>query len=367
MIGILILFGIFILFAIILSFYLLKYHSQKSLTPFTFQSYSFNPKNNKIPTEDACILKEESKVYMTFIVPAYNEEKRIERMLENTLSYCLNRYENTKDTLKPFTFEIIVVDDGSKDKTRDVVVGVIQKYNLGNADTNCLLLLPLIINQGKGFAVKQGVLRSRGSRILMLDADGATEIKDIEKLESALNTFRQEDLLQCESTHLKNQTKNTSPSPSFNVALGSRRQLESDADRHWLRNLMSVGFNFLVKYISGIHSVKDTQCGFKMFDRSAARYLFINQHCERWCFDIDLLILCQYHRNPEIKIKEVPVRWQEIAGSHLTIGGLLGILRDLFLIRLYYELGFWKILGYNGLTQEGSNKLWIKGYEKIAH
>ncbi len=85
--------------------------------------------------------------------------------------------------------------------------------------------------------------------------------------------------------------------------------------------------------------IKDTQCGFKIFTRDAAKLIFPTQHLERWAFDIELLFLCAAKGIP---IKEVPVTWQEVDGSHLNIvDASLQMLRDMLLIKFLYTCRLW--------------------------
>eukprot|EP00750_Incisomonas_marina_P026199 INCI5881.6.p1 GENE.INCI5881.6~~INCI5881.6.p1 ORF type:complete len:286 (+),score=53.07 INCI5881.6:117-974(+) len=116
---------------------------------------------------------------VSLVVPAWNEEKRIPPMLDATLAYFKRRLK-----LEPnLTYEIIIVDDGSSDHTCNVVEGYISRHPEG---TERIRLLKLVHNRGKGGAVREGMLRARGSRVLMVDADGATEIADLDKLEATL-------------------------------------------------------------------------------------------------------------------------------------------------------------------------------------
>ena len=149
----------------------------------------------------------------------------------------------------------------------------------------------------------------------MVDADGATRFADFENLEKA--------------------------SRSFQVVFGSRHHLqdgEAVAKRNLLRNVLMHCFHFLVNLIVGT-SVKDTQCGFKLFSRDSARLLFPGLHLKRWAFDIELVVLC---RILNLEISEVPVNWTEIAGSKLNIiSSSIQMLRDMAAVRLFYFLGLW--------------------------
>jgi len=155
--------------------YITLYIRAKNLiTPYKFQDYQFTKINNFSPP--TVTIFDEPTLYLTIVAPAYNEEERICSMLDETLQYLETRQKEDSK----FTFEIIIVNDGSKDKTIDVVEKYIAKKDQGR---DILRLLNLKQNRGKGFAVKQGVIKSRGKFILMADADAATDIKDLSKLE----------------------------------------------------------------------------------------------------------------------------------------------------------------------------------------
>jgi dolichyl-phosphate beta-glucosyltransferase len=250
--------------------------------------------------------------YLSLIVPAYNEELRMEGMLNEALKYLLEREKDAS-----FTFEIIIVDDGSKDATAKVAMEYVKKYS-----SDVVRLMKLSANQGKGGAVQQGMLHARGKYLLMVDSDGATRIEDLIQLEDRLKLVEKDGL---------------------GIAVGSRAQYEKKAlaERAWYRNILMIGFHFLVSTLC-VRGIRDTQCGFKLFSRRAAQYIFPNQHLRRWSFDVELLYLAQHSPIP-ISIEEVPVRWMEIDGSKLNVAtATLQMGRDLFVIRLCYLLGFWR-------------------------
>jgi dolichyl-phosphate beta-glucosyltransferase len=165
--------------------------------------------------------------------------------------------------------------------------------------------------------VKYGCLFARGEYIIFADADGATDINSLESVFDAC----------------KKNAKN-----GLSCAIGSRNEEGSDADRTAIRRFLSWGMNTLVQFILK-NDIKDTQCGFKMFTRPAAKVIFPTQHLERWAFDIEVLFLCGAKRIP---IVEVPVKWEEIDGSKLNIiDATLQMARDMFLIKLLYTSRAW--------------------------
>lgn len=290
--------------ALLVGYFALFLYAKNIITPFKLKEYPFSKINNYQPPYTTIF--DSPSLYLTIIAPAYNEQDRISEMLDETLKYLEER--QTKD--KNFTFEIIIVNDGSKDKTAEVVEQYITKNDKGR---DILRLINFSKNRGKGFAVKQGVLKSRGKLILFADSDAATDIKDFNKLEDKIQ----------------------------DVAIGSRAHLkENKVQRNFFRNLVSNMSHILTRYVTGIYVAKDTQCGFKLFQREVAKILFLNLNSDRWCFDIDLLYMCQ---KLGYNVQEIPVNWQEKEGSKLTIYGMATTARDLLLVRLYYEFGFWKI------------------------
>ncbi|XP_035756169.1 dolichyl-phosphate beta-glucosyltransferase isoform X5 [Egretta garzetta] len=198
---------------------------------------------------------------LSVVVPSYNEEDRCKIFLvlrKRRKSICC--YSNNAEKRDPsFTYEVIVVDDGSKDQTTKVAMKYCRKYG-----SDKVRVLTLVKNRGKGGAVRMGVFSSRGEKILMADADGATKFADIEKVEEGL--------------------KNLQPWPNqMAISCGSRAHLEKDsiAKRSYFRTLLMYGFHFLVWFLC-VKEIRDTQCGFKLLTRKAASRTFSTLHIERW-------------------------------------------------------------------------------------
>lgn len=258
-------------------------------------------------------LYDPASVTFSLIVPAYNEEGRMHTMMEDTLKYLQKKFpQNRKE------YEIIIVDDGSRDGTTQEAL----KYS-ERLTTEVVRVLTLKQNQGKGGAVQQGMLHARGQYLLMVDADGASEIRDLDKMEQRLKAVEKD---------------------GHGIAVGSRAHMAEDAvaKRKWYRNILMYGFHFVVTVIGGIKNIKDTQCGFKLFTRKTAQVLFFNQRLRRWCFDIELLHVAQ--RLGYIPTVEVPISWQEIPGSKLNlIESSFQMGRDVLLIRCAYTFGLWSV------------------------
>ncbi|KAM4796373.1 dolichyl-phosphate beta-glucosyltransferase [Rhinophrynus dorsalis] len=251
---------------------------------------------------------------LSVVVPSYNEETRLPVMMDEALEFLEQRQKKRPS----FSYEVIVVDDGSKDKTSEVAMKYCKKYG-----SDKVRVLTLIKNRGKGGAVRMGVLVSRGKTILMADADGATKFADLENVEAGLEKLK--------------------PWPDqMAISCGSRAHLEQDsiAQRSVFRTFLMYGFHFLVWFLC-VRGVKDTQCGFKLFTREAAARTFSALHVDRWAFDVELLYIAQCLKIP---VAEVAVNWTEIEGSKLVpFWSWLQMGRDLLFIRLRYLTGAWKI------------------------
>lgn len=228
---------------------------------------------------------------VSVIIPAFNEELRLAGGLLPMLKVLRERGE---------PFEIIVVDDGSSDGT----AGIVNTFHSGYPEVR---LERFSENRGKGAAVRHGMLAARGRYLLLADADGATPAEEILRLRARIEEGAQ-------------------------VAIGSRRRQDEDSSvtSPWHRRLLRFCFNMPVRLFL-FDGIADTQCGFKMFTAEAARYLFSQQQCERFSFDLELLYLAKRGGLP---IAEVPVSWNNVEGSkvHLLKDGLR-MLRDIFVIR----------------------------------
>jgi glycosyltransferase involved in cell wall biosynthesis len=202
----------------------------------------------------------------TFVLPAYNESERLSESIPKVLDYVRGR---------GFAAEIIVVNDGSTDATADVVRGFAAKDPM-------IVLLENPGNRGKGYSVRNGMLHARGDVALFTDADLSSPITEADKLFTALNA-------------------------GADVAIGSRwlqRELQTER-QPLLRQLYGRLFNLGLRIVLGLR-YKDTQCGFKAFNRRAIETVFTRQHIERWGFDPELLFLADTFK---LKTKEVPVEW----------------------------------------------------------
>ncbi len=224
-----------------------------------------------------------------------------------------------------YTWEIIIVNDGSKDGTKDIALN--EYVSVYGAER--VRLLQSHANGGKGAAVRKGVMRARGKWVLMADADGATRFADVAALHAAA----------------KGAAAGGGGGGGGNAfALGSRAHMHKAAGgpkRSPLRRFLMWGFHSAIQLMLGGTPIEDTQCGFKLFTRAAARTLFSNLHIERWAFDVELVYIAA---RKGIPMAEVPVAWQEVAGSKLDPAtATVQMLRDIIVIRLAYMAGLWTL------------------------
>lgn len=211
---------------------------------------------------------EYDKIYLSIVIPAYNEEPNLSFTLQDIAGYL-----KTKD----FSYEIIVVDDGSSDKTAEIASGLGHNFN-------SFTLLENLTNRGKGYTVKRGVLAAKGKIILFMDADNSTRIDQLEKLMPALKEGN-------------------------DVVIASRRVpgAEIETLQPLYRIILGNIYILLSRLILGT-TVQDYNCGFKLYTKDAAKLLFFRLTRDGWSFDSELIFLISKFN---LKIKEVPVRWKD--------------------------------------------------------
>jgi len=232
---------------------------------------------------------------ISVVVPAKDEELRLPQFMQALIAYC---------QASLLRYEIIVVDDGSTDKTADVVLSFQKSFP-------DLTLLKLGRNHGKGYAVKQGLLASHGNIALFMDADGSTPPSEIEK-------------------NLKFLSEN------YDIVIGSRVLPSNASQVKALLYRKSMGwiFNSLVSTFL-IKGIKDTQCGFKMFRREIIRPLWENIQIQGFGFDLEVLFLAQ---QMNYKIKEVAVNWTHVENSKINlVKDSWRMLVNIFQIRSRYK------------------------------
>ncbi len=239
---------------------------------------------------------------LSIIIPAYNEEARLPSTLLEVTNYL------AASEWRPA--EVLVVDDGSNDRT----VEIAHQY----AQQGCpVRVLRNPGNRGKGFAVRHGMQEGVGDWLLFSDADLSTPIEEIEKLWDAVQGDKAA------------------------VAIGSRALDRSLIGVHQpvFRERAGQVFNWVMQRSLGL-PLRDTQCGFKLFRQDAARAVFERQKLDRFSFDAEALFLA---RKLGFRISEVPVRWNDVAGSKVSVAsGARGFL-DLVRVRLNDMRGIYKL------------------------
>ncbi|MGH9664809.1 MAG: dolichyl-phosphate beta-glucosyltransferase [Bryobacteraceae bacterium] len=231
---------------------------------------------------------------LSIVIPAYNEEKRLPATLDAILAYL------SRQTFSPL--EVIVVDDGSRDKT----VEVVERYRSTHP---VVRLLQNPRNRGKGYAVRHGMLEAVNEWVLFSDADLSAPIGELAKLLSAANERKAD------------------------VAIGSRALDRSLVAVHQpaLREWSGRCFNWLMRVVTGL-PFRDTQCGFKLYRGGAARKIYSRQVLDGFSFDVEDLVIA---RSLGIPAVEVAVRWSNSEGTKVSaLQGLWSFL-DLLRIRWY--------------------------------
>jgi dolichyl-phosphate beta-glucosyltransferase len=228
--------------------------------------------------------------YLSIIIPAYNEAERIPATLVD-----MDKRLSGVD----YSYEILVVNDGSKDNTASVV------RNMAKMVKN-LKLIDLKENGGKGGAVKQGMLLAAGRVRLFTDADNSTSIDQFEKM---IPLFK----------------------GGYGVVIGSRsvKGAQLDPPEPLYRQIIGKSLNFLVQLFL-LPGIRDTQCGFKAYTDEAAEKIFMLSRTVGWGFDVESLALA---KRLNFRIKEIPVHWVNDARSHVKFSGGLQFLAETCTIR----------------------------------
>ena len=228
-----------------------------------------------------------NKPEISIIVPVYNEENRVEKGIKGILDYL---------SLNKFSWELIIVDDGSTDRTVNIVNKLIGKL------TNAYLLKSKHL--GKGGAIKSGVAKANGSWLVFLDVDLATPMSELEKF----LPFKK----------------------NYQVIIGSRKMKGADVQIHQpkFREFSGKIFTFLTNILV-TKDISDITCGFKMYKSDLAKIIFKQSILTDWSFDAEILFLAQKQK---AKIKEVPVVWRDDPRTKVNLGkdaadAFLGLLK----------------------------------------
>lgn len=231
--------------------------------------------------------------YLSVIIPAYNEEKTIEATL-----WDIDKYLSAQS----FDYEIVVVSDGSKDKTISVVDGL--KNQIKN-----LRFIDNKENHGKGWVVRQAMLDAKGKYRLFMDADNATTINHVDKMKPFFEK-------------------------NYDVVIGTRDKKDAPGakkavDQPFLKRQIGNAGNVLIQIVA-VWGIWDTQCGFKAFSAKAAQEIFSRTKIDRWGFDIEALALA---RKLKYRIGIVPVYWINNPNSRVNLKAYLNTFKELFQVK----------------------------------
>ena len=206
--------------------------------------------------------------YLSIVIPVYNEAKRIHKTLKGVIDYLKG---------KSFTYEVLIVNDGSKDNSVEVVEDFFKE---GKFDS--FSIIDFKENRGKGFAVKQGMLAAKGEYILFIDADSSAPIEEFDKFMTEFGKV-------------------------YDIFIGTRKAKGEVRATNipFHRKYLGLGFSYLArKFLST--EVRDFTCGFKCYQRNTVKPIFSRQVLDGWSFDAEDLFLAQ---KLGFKIKEIPIRW----------------------------------------------------------
>ncbi|KAJ5906815.1 Dolichyl-phosphate beta-glucosyltransferase [Penicillium subrubescens] len=318
---------------------------------------------------------EPAELFMSVVVPAYNEEDRLAGMLEEAVNYLEHMYGtpgrdeekeastvSTRSTRKRKTatngqatnghatgsasdrgWEILIVSDGSTDRTEEVAFSFARDHQLSmhpkgyagpwtpkaqegvHIPPGTIRVVSLTHNRGKGGAVTHGMRHARGQYVVFADADGASKFEDLGKLVKACQDIED--------------------AGGRGVAVGSRAHMvgsEAVVKRSKLRNFLMHSFHMILWLMTPpkTATVKDTQCGFKLFSRNSLPFIVPYMHSEGWIFDVEMLMLAEFARIP---VAEVPVGWREVGGSKLNvIRDSIGMAWGLAVLRAAWSLGIYR-------------------------
>jgi len=240
-----------------------------------------------------------SDIYLSVIVPAYNEAERLPKTLRRLQEYL---------SAKLFNYEIIVALDGPTDNTREVLKGMMSKIKN-------LRILDRRVNRGKGHTVKEGMLKAVGRIRLFSDADNSTDISHFDKMEPLFDQ-------------------------GYDVVICSRDSKDAPGARQavpqtWYKRLVGNMGNLFIQLVA-VRGIWDTQCGFKAFRDHTVEKIFPQTLIEGWGFDIEVLALA---RALKYKIGVIPAHWINDPRSHVKFFGYLQVLWETVKIRWNLSLG----------------------------
>jgi len=238
------------------------------------------------------IINKNMNTKLSVIIPAYNEERRLPKTLEEIDKYLVKQN---------YGYEIIVVSDGSKDKTPDLVREMMPKINN-------LRLIDNKENRGKGYVVRQGLLEAKGDFRLFTDADNSTSIDHVERMWPWFEK-------------------------GYDIVIGSR-EVEGAVlvpPQPWVRKKKADAFRLAANIFTGLWDIRDTQCGFKCFTKKVIEDIFPRCKIDKFSFDAEILVIA---KKLGCKIKEIPITWKNDPETKVKFKHMAKMGFDLIKIRL---------------------------------
>jgi len=223
---------------------------------------------------------------ISIVVPAYNEERRIVPFLEEMTEFVKNG-----------KYEVLLVNDGSGDRTLDLL-------NSASRKSGKFRVISYEKNMGKGYAVRQGVTKARGDYVIFIDADGSIRPDEIRKMEPFLK--------------------------KYDIVVGTRASAKSDVKQPKKRKFLGITFNLAVNLIYQT-GISDSLCGFKGFRRDVAKDLFSSLLSNRWVFDVEI-----FHRARKRKysLYQLPIVWEHRGESRIKTLDPLKMVFQLLVLRV---------------------------------
>ncbi len=251
------------------------------------------------------------KPFLSVVIPAYNESKRISNTILEIDHYLTSK--RFKDVMSKYNkdkkikgYEILVVDDGSSDNT----VEIVEKFRTMIRN---LKVIDNKKNHGKGYVVRQGMLKAKGKYRVFTDADNSTSIDHIEGMIPYLS-------------------KEKGEKDKYSIVICSRADKKSKigAPQPFHKRLMGKLGNKFIQIVA-VWGISDTQCGFKGFEEKAVRAIFSKTLIDRWGFDVEVLSV---GRLLGFKIREIPVRWINDPNTHVSLKAYVQVLMETIKVRI---------------------------------
>ncbi|TSD04188.1 MAG: hypothetical protein Greene071436_168 [Parcubacteria group bacterium Greene0714_36] len=246
-------------------------------------------------------------MFLSWIIPAYNEEQRIEKSIREVHAYLQGRQF-------PGGYEIVVCDSASRDRTVDIV------HTLEKEIPHLRLIR--VENRGKGWAVREAMRAVAGDIRIFSDADNAVSPKQLDNL---LPFIR--------APHSGGE---------YDVVIGSIEVAGAliEENAQWYRRLLGKLSKYIIRAGAGLWAIHDSQRGFKVFTRAAVERVFPRQTIWGWGFDFEILLIA---KKAGFRIKEVPVHWINPGGSKVGLSAYITTLRDLLRVMRNHIRGRYRV------------------------